>query len=132
MKQIGGVHVLQALQDLIDDILLVDVFEDVGSDDGVEVSVHEVEHQVDVSVIFRPDHILKTNDVLVSGEFLKENDLSEGALGIGGVLERVKVLLECNDFLGTLVNRLPYNTISTLTCSDKTESSEEGIAEIEI
>jgi len=110
----------------------VDVFEDVGSDDGVEVSVHEVEHQVDVSVIFRPDHILKTNDVLVSGEFLKENDLSEGALGIGGVLERVKVLLECNDFLGTLVNRLPYNTISTLTCSDKTESSEEGIAEIEI
>jgi hypothetical protein len=126
------VHVLQALQDLIDDILLVDVFEDVGSDDGVEVSVHEVEHQVDVSVIFRPDHILKTNDVLVSGEFLKENDLSEGALGIGGVLERVKVLLECYDFLGTLVNRLPYNTISTLTCSDKTESSEEGIAEIEI
>jgi len=132
VKQIGGVHVLQALQDLIDDILLVDVFEDVGSDDGVEVSVHEVEHQVDVSVIFRPDHILKTNDVLVSGEFLKENDLSEGALGIGGVLERVKVLLECYDFLGTLVNRLPYNTISTLTCSDKTESSEEGIAEIEI
>ena len=132
MKQVGGVHVLQALQDLIDDILLVDVFEDVGSDDGVEVSVHEVEHQVDVSVIFRPDHILKTNDVLVSGEFLKENDLSEGALGIGGVLERVKVLLECYDFLGTLVNRLPYNTISTLTCSDKTESSEEGIAEIEI
>lgn len=43
----------------------MDVFEDVGSDDGVEVSVHEVEHQVDVSVVFVPDHILeRRNDLL--------------------------------------------------------------------
>ena len=60
-------HVLQALEDLIHNILLVDVFEDVGSDNGMEIGIHEVKDQVDVSVVFRPDDILEPNDVFVTG-----------------------------------------------------------------
>jgi hypothetical protein len=36
-------HVLQALENLVDDILLMDVFEDVSSNDGVKIGVHKVE-----------------------------------------------------------------------------------------
>lgn len=116
MQQVGRVHVLQALQHLVDDILLVDVFENVGSDDGVQIGIHEVEHQVNVSVIFRPNDILQTDDVLVTRQLLEENDLSESSLCIGGILKGVKVLLEGYDLFGALVDRFPDNTISSLTC----------------
>ena len=43
MQQVGGVHVLEALQALINDVLLVDVLENVGADDCVQIGVHEVE-----------------------------------------------------------------------------------------
>ena len=58
-------HVLQALEYLIDDILLVDVFKDVSSDDCMQVRVHEVKDQVDVPVVFSSDHILQSDDVLM-------------------------------------------------------------------
>ena len=58
MQQVRRVHKLQALQVLVDDVLLVDVLKDVGSDDGMQVCVHEVEDEVDVAIIFRPNHIL--------------------------------------------------------------------------
>lgn len=108
-------HVLQALQHLIDDILLVDVFEDVGADDGVEVGVHEVEDEVDVTIVFSSDHILKADDVFVARQFLEEDDLTEGALRVGGVLEGVEVLLQRDDFFGALVNGLPDYAVSALT-----------------
>lgn len=58
VKQVGGVHVLEALEALINDILLVYVLEDVGSDDCVQVRVHEVEHEVNVPIVFCPNYIL--------------------------------------------------------------------------
>ena len=108
-------HVLQALKHLIDDILLVDVFEDIGTDDGVEIGIHKVEDEVDVTIVFSSDHVLKADDVLVTGQLLEEDDLTEGALGVGGVLEGVEVLLQRDDFFGALVNGLPDNAVSALT-----------------
>lgn len=108
-------HILQALKHLIDDILLVDVFEDIGTDDGVEVGIHKVEDEVDVAIVFSSDHVLKADDVLVTRQFLEEDDLTEGALGVGGVLEGVEVLLQRDNLLGALVDGLPDNAVSALT-----------------
>jgi hypothetical protein len=58
VKQVGRVHVLEALEDLVHDVLLVNVFEDIGSNDGVQVGVHEVKYQVNIAVVFGTDHIL--------------------------------------------------------------------------
>ena len=107
-------HILEALEYLIDDVLLVDIFQNVRADYSVQICVHEVEDQVDVAVVFGAHHVLQTDDVLVSGQFLKENNLAEGALRVCSVLESVKVFLECHDFLGALVDCLPHNTVSTL------------------
>ena len=115
-------HVLQALENLVDDVLFVDVFEDIGPDDGVQISVHEIEDQVDVAVVFSADHILQSDYVLVPGQLLQENNFTECALSIGGVLEGVKVFLEGNDLLGPLVNGLPDDAVGSLSCSKKHES----------
>ena len=108
-------HVLQALQDLVDDVLLVDVFEDVCANDCVKISIHEVEDQVDVAVVFCSDYVLQPNNVLVPSELLKENDLAEGALRVSSILESVEVLLQGNDLLSALIDGLPHDTVRSLS-----------------
>jgi len=114
MKEVGRVHVLEALEALVDDVLLVDIFQNVGSDDGVQVGVHEVEHEVDISIVLSSDYVLQPYNVFVTIKFLQENNLSEGTLGISRVLEGVEVLLESDDLLSSFVDCFPDNTVGTL------------------
>ena len=58
MQQLGRMHVFEAFQDLVDDILLVDFLENVvGSDHCVEVGLHVFEDQVDVFVVFGTNQV---------------------------------------------------------------------------
>jgi hypothetical protein len=59
----------------------------------MQVGIHEVEYEIDVSIVLCPYNILKPNDVLMTIELLKEDDLSEGPLGVRCVLEGIEVLL---------------------------------------
>lgn len=115
MQQVGRVHELQALQVLVDDVLLVDVFEDVGSDDRMQVSIHEVEDEVDIAVIFSSNHILQPDNVLVACQLLQKDNLAKYPLGISRVLESVKVLLESDNLFGSLVDGLPDDTVCSLS-----------------
>ena len=115
MEEIGGVHEFEAFQDLVDDILFVDVLQDVSSDYSMQVCVHEVKYQVDVSVIFGPDHVLKPNDILMTVELLQKDDLSECSLGVCRILKSVKVLLQSHYLLGFLIDSFPNNTICSLS-----------------
>lgn len=108
-------HVLETLEDLIDDILLVDVFQNVCSNYRVQISVHEVKDQVNVSVVFSAYHILEPNYVFVASQLLQEDDLTESSLSVCCILESIKVLLEGHDFLCSLVDSLPHDTVGTLT-----------------
>ena len=92
----------------------MDIFNDVGPDHRVQISVHKVEYQVDVSIVFSSHHILKANDVLVPSQLLQEDDLTEGSLGVCCILECIEVLLESHDILSTLINSFPHNTVSSL------------------
>jgi hypothetical protein len=71
----------------------VDVFEDIRANHCVQVRIHEVEHQVYVPIVLRPDHVLQPDYVLVARQFLQEDDLAERALGVCCVLESVEVFL---------------------------------------
>lgn len=115
MQQVGRVHVLETLQALVDDVLLVDVLQNVGSDHSMQVCVHEVEHQVDVPVVLSSDYVLKSNDVLVTIQLLQEDDLTESPLSIGGVLKGIEVLLQGYNLFSPLVNGLPDDTVSSFT-----------------
>lgn len=108
-------HVLQTFEDLINNILLMNVLKDVSSDNSVQIRVHEVENQVDVSVIFCTNDVLETDDVLVARQLLKENNFTEGTLGVCCVLKGIKIFLKSHNFFSSLVNGFPNNTVSTLS-----------------
>ena len=114
VQQVYRVHVFQALEYLVDDILLVDVFENVGTDHCVQVSIHEVEDEVDVTIVLSSDYVLKTDYVLVAGQLLQEDNLSESTLRISCVLESIKILLDSHNLLCSLVNCLPDNAVRSL------------------
>jgi hypothetical protein len=86
------VHEFQTLQNLVDNVLLVNVFKDICPNDCVEICIHEIKYEVDIAVIFSANDVLETDNVLVTGEFLQENDFTESALCIGGILKCVEVL----------------------------------------
>ncbi len=94
----------------------MDIFEDVCTDDRVQISVHKVKNEVDIAIIFGANHILKSNDVLVARQLLQEYNLTECALSIRSILESVKILLESDDLLGPFVDGFPDNTVSSLSC----------------
>lgn len=117
-------HVLKALEYLVNDVLLMDILKDIGADDRMQVSVHEVEHEVDVAIIFSSDHILQPNDVFVTGKLLQKYDLTEGTLGISCVLESIEVLFKCDDLFCPLVDGLPNDTVRSLTCTHTNTKSQ--------
>lgn len=47
-------------------------------------------------------------------QLLQEDDFSECSLGVCGVLESIKVLLQCNNVFSLLINSFPHNTIRSL------------------
>lgn len=59
----------------------------------MEICLHELEDEVEILVIFSADDLVELDDVGVV-EFLEEDDLAEGALGVGGMLESIEDLLE--------------------------------------
>ena len=63
-------HVFQAFEYLVDNVLLVDVFKDVGANHCVQVRVHEVKDEVDVAIVLSSDYVLKADDVFMSRQFL--------------------------------------------------------------
>jgi hypothetical protein len=52
-----SVHVFQTFEDLVYDVLLVNVFQDVSSDNSVKIGLHVVEYEVDVFVVFGSKYV---------------------------------------------------------------------------
>mmetsp|Transcript_53348 Transcript_53348/g.108529 ORF Transcript_53348/g.108529 Transcript_53348/m.108529 type:complete len:356 (+) Transcript_53348:57-1124(+) len=114
VEQLCSVHVVQRLQQLVAHILLVDVLQDVGADDVVQIRFHIVEHKVDVLVVLRTDNVQQPDDVVVATELLEVHDLTERALGVRGVAEGVEALLERYRVAGTAVHGFPHNAVGPL------------------
>ena len=106
MQQFCRVQVLYGLGYLINDELLVLVLEDALPNETMKIDLHELEDEVDVFVVFGFDDVQQLDNVLVL-ELLEEHDLPVCTLGVCGVLEGVKYLLERNDSLGFPINGLP-------------------------
>ncbi len=107
-------HILKAFQHLIDDVLLMNIFEDVCADHSVQVRVHEIEYKVYIAVVLGTDHILKSDDVFMARQFLQEDNLSECALGISCVLKSIEILLKGHNILRLLINGLPNDSVGSL------------------
>jgi isopenicillin N synthase-like dioxygenase len=58
VQQVGRVHVFKAFEALIDNVLFVNILKDICPNNCMQISVHKVENEVNVSVVLCPDDIL--------------------------------------------------------------------------
>lgn len=58
-------HVFQTTDYLINNVLFVNFFEDVRSNDCVQVSLHVLEHYVYIAIIFGTNYVNYLNDILM-------------------------------------------------------------------
>ena len=80
----------------------------------MQVCIHEVEHEVDITVILCANNILEADNVFVA-HLLQKDDLAESTLRVSRVLEGVEVFLESDNLLCAFVDSLPDDTISSLS-----------------
>lgn len=111
MYEFPGVHILDALEYLIHNIFLMDVLHDVGPDDGVQVRLHEIEHQIDIFIIFCLEDVQQGYDVRVAVELLQEYHLAVCSLRIRRILKGIEYLLQSHDLLCLLIHRLPNHAV---------------------
>ena len=107
-------HVLQTFQDLIDDVLFVDVLEYIGTNDCMQICVHEVEDEVNVAVVLGADDVLQSNNVFVPSELLQENNFSKCSLCVRRILKCVEILFERHNLFGPFVDCLPNDAVCSL------------------
>lgn len=114
----SGVQELESSEDLVDDELYVVVgeFFSVLLDERVEVDVHEVGHQVDVSElglrVLVVDDSLEVDDVVVS-EVVQDADLSYHPPRVDGVFDLVHPL-DGDLLVGLLVFVGPHDAVRAL------------------
>ena len=72
---------------------------------------HEVEYEVDISIILCAHYIQQTNDVIMPRKLLEVHDLAESALRVRGVSESIKALFQGHDSTGALIHSLPHNAV---------------------
>ena len=44
----------------------MDVFQNIGPDNSVQVSLHEIKDKVNITIVFSSNNILKSDDILVT------------------------------------------------------------------
>ena len=107
MNHIRRVHVLQAPQELPDNVSLVLVFEDFCANGCMQISVHEFEDHIEVAVVFCPDHLLHAKNIVVMSERPMKYVHPISALSVSIILERVQSLFQGEDLLSALMLCLP-------------------------
>ena len=113
MYQRGGVHVGERLERLVHDVLLMDLFQDIGPDGRVQVCLHVLEDKVEILIVVGFDDAVQFDNVFVV-HLEQVDDLAVGALRVRRILEGVEDLLERDLLLGLLLQRLPHNAVRPL------------------
>lgn len=110
-------HILDALQNLVDYVLLVHFLQNAGSDDCMQIGLHVLKHQVNISIIFCLVHVGQLYYILMV-QFIQKHDLSEGSLCVGGVLKCIEYFFQSHrSILAPLIEGLPYDSVGSLTDS---------------
>ena len=112
MQQVSRMQVVKPKQQLIDNILLMDLLECSFVDGVIDIRVHELEDQVNVSFRHRRHHLEQLDDVGVL-YLLEDGDFPEGALRICRMLEGFKHLLQRKGLISPVIScYFPHVTVS--------------------
>lgn len=84
----------------------------------MQICFHVIKYQINVFVVLCFDDIEKSNDVLMSIQFLQKHNLSKGSLCISSIVKSIKYFFQSNNlhkytctvfnFLSTAFQTIPY------------------------
>lgn len=111
MQQLSGMHIFDGSQQLVDDVLLVNFFEDFCTNDRVEICLHVVEDEVDVFVVVGLQDVHQLDDILMAIQLLQKHDFSESSLSICSILEGIEDLLQRHCGIRASVCALPHDAV---------------------
>jgi hypothetical protein len=80
----------------------------------MQVNLHKLKHQVYIAPIDRRNHFVQSDDIGVP-QLEQEHYLAVGPLRVGGVSERVEVLLQSLYLAGATLLHLVHMSIRTAT-----------------
>ena len=112
VDDLGWVKVLHALENLVHNVAVMQIFEDLLSDSVVEISLHEFEYQIEIFVILGPNDIVHFDDVGV-GQFMQIYDLAIGSLGVDRVLKGIEYFFQGQGLVCFAVDDLPNVSVCT-------------------
>ena len=90
MYELGGVQIVDGLAGLIYNVPAMLISKHIFPDEGVEIDIHKLEENVDISFIVRFYNLFEFDDIGMF-ELLQEHDLAIGSLCIRWVLEGIKI-----------------------------------------
>ncbi len=64
-------HEQQRPQQLVNDILLVNLLKDIGTNHCVKIRFHELKHKIQISVIFGADDVHQADDIVMTSKLLQ-------------------------------------------------------------
>ena len=73
-------------QGLIQNVFFVNVFQNIFVNGVVEIGLHVLKNQVDITTIFGNKYLMKLDDILMF-DFFENGDLSKSSLGVSGMLK---------------------------------------------
>lgn len=89
MNNVGFMQILNSLDQLIDNVTIVKIFEDFLADSIVEICFHEFEYQVQIFIVLGSNDSVKFDDVFVIN-LVEKDDFAVGTLSISGVLKGIE------------------------------------------
>ena len=99
MNDVSLMKILNAFDELMDNVTIVKIFEYFLSNGVVEIGFHELKNKVQIFIIFGLDDSMQFDNILVIN-LMQEDNFAIGALGVCGVLEGIEYFFECEEFAG--------------------------------
>jgi len=97
---------------LVDDVAFVLVSQHIFAYESVQIDVHKLEQDVNISLVCRTDNFLQLDDVGVF-EFSKKHNLPVSSLSVRGILESIKILFKRVKLPTSPLLNFPNDTVST-------------------
>ena len=112
MDELCGVEVLEAPQDLVEDVAHMHALQDGLAHQGVQVCLHVIEKKIQVLVVLCPYYSVQFDYVIVI-QLVQDRNFAVGALCIHIIVKGVKYLLKSAFLAIFFVDYLPYVSIGS-------------------
>ena len=112
MNDVGFMQVLNSFDQLINNVTIVEIFEDFLSNSIVEICFHELKDQVQIFIILGSNNSVQFYNIFTIN-LVKKDDFAIGTLSVSGVLKGIEYIFYSKEF--TCFNLINFPDMSVGT-----------------